>query len=715
MKKILLCSFSVSILFFHVSSIQGQWVLMNGPAGGSISSFASQNGRLYAGTSDGVFYTTNNGKEWISAGLNDTAVIALVSSNGNLIAGTPLSGTFLSSDGGAHWDTVISALSANVYALISSGSNVFAGSISRGVFFSTNSGRTWVTVNTGLPNYYGIKINALAMINQVIFAGTDSGVYSTANNGTLWTPMNTGLPPTSTGRHIHALLSLGTELYAGADSGGVYQSTNSGLSWTTSNSGLPNKDVLTLSFIFAESGFLFAGTRGGGIYKSADGHNWAAANNGLNGMLVQTIDSLNGNLFAGTAGYGVFLSSDVGANWHVINTGLNDMGVGEIVWNNGTLFAGSYGGGVGANGFSGGVFASTDLGSTWTISSNGMTTSSGFNPPLNAFTSVNGNLYAGSVGNGIYRSTDNGGNWTQLNNGLVNISIQAISGTNNWVFLSSLSGVYRSSNNGDQWLACDTGLYGNAKFVSSLLANGSDLFAGTEVSGMYLSNDNAASWTVVNTGFPCASCFYAAYVHSIADLGGNIFISTDSGIFRSSDNGGHWVASNNGLPNIRTTALDTAGGNLFVGTHGSGVFISKDNGAHWNQINEGLTDFGGAPYGSAGGYIYFASFGGKLWRRPLTDFTAGVRESSVTSLEIHAYPNPATDVATFGFTLARSSQVIVRITNSMGDVAATFTQSRLETGEHYITFNVQSLPAGIYFYQVSAGGETRSGKIIVSK
>lgn len=75
---------------------------------------------------------------------------------------------------------------------------------------------------------------------------------------------------------------------------------------------------------------IYAGTNGGGVYRSLDtGATWTPANNGLNtstnsvNVSALVINPANPNIiYAGTRGGGVFRSDNAGASWTAVFTGL---------------------------------------------------------------------------------------------------------------------------------------------------------------------------------------------------------------------------------------------------------------------------------------------------------------------------------------------------------------------------------------------------------
>ena len=95
------------ILVLLILSIptRAQWIQTNGPDGGGVCSFATLGTNLFAGTSGGIFLSTNNGSSWsaVNTGLTSAGVWTLAVSGTDLFAGTS-SGVFLSSNNGTSWN-----------------------------------------------------------------------------------------------------------------------------------------------------------------------------------------------------------------------------------------------------------------------------------------------------------------------------------------------------------------------------------------------------------------------------------------------------------------------------------------------------------------------------------------------------------------------------------------------------------------------------------
>jgi hypothetical protein len=120
--------------------------------------------RVFAGTAQGVYATSNGGLSWEErkAGLPAFEVRALVRHGTKLMAGTYGGGTYLSSDSGATWTAAKTGLSGNyVRSLLVEGSNIFAGISGTGAIDrTTDDGGSWTAVSTGM-NFYTV-IQALS-------------------------------------------------------------------------------------------------------------------------------------------------------------------------------------------------------------------------------------------------------------------------------------------------------------------------------------------------------------------------------------------------------------------------------------------------------------------------------------------------------------------------------------------------------------------------
>ena len=76
-------------------------------------------------------------------------------------------------------------------------------------------------------------------------------------------------------------------------------------------------------------------------------------------------------------------------------------------------------------------------------------------------------------------------------------------------------------------------------------------------------------------------------------------------------------------------------------------------------------------------------------------------------------PNPAYGETTIDFSLAQNSFVTIDLYNSLGVKIKNITSDNYQAGSHSLTFSVDNLPQGLYFYVMNANGFVESKSMIV--
>lgn len=253
----------------------------------SINALVATGDRLIAGTSlCGLYTSDNRGDDWTLTNLV-CGIYDLYIKGDSVYAGTT-DGVYFSNDDGTSWKQ-IGLDNTWVTAVLAIDNFLYAG-IEDGVRKSVNHGTSWTETNTGIPN--NTHIYCLAAQDEYIYAGSfESGVYRSDNSGSNWTSVSTGLPY----NFVHSLFVDGPTLYASVWWNGVYRSNDNGTSWNPA--GLSEACINE----FAKSGdSLIAATWQNGIYSSHDqGDNWNDLSSGLSEPVIESMALTDEYLFIG--------------------------------------------------------------------------------------------------------------------------------------------------------------------------------------------------------------------------------------------------------------------------------------------------------------------------------------------------------------------------------------------------------------------------------
>jgi C1A family cysteine protease/photosystem II stability/assembly factor-like uncharacterized protein len=235
--------------------------------------FIKTDGNIYAGTSSGVYYSTNYGNSWTSRGLSGIDIRSIgVGTNGYLYVATS-GGVRRSTNNGANWTLVNSGFqNLSILALLSlqNGDILAADSPGSGfqgsIYKSTDYGSNWVLVQSHGSLYVCFAKNYFS--NDIYFFSAVNSVYKSTDNGSSWSAFNVY----SDVRTDALINDVGTIFFSSRDhiaypyNYGIFRSLDNGNTWSQKNSGLNDLNVYSLGIL--PDGFLLAGVSDGGIYKS---------------------------------------------------------------------------------------------------------------------------------------------------------------------------------------------------------------------------------------------------------------------------------------------------------------------------------------------------------------------------------------------------------------------------------------------------------------
>ncbi len=401
-------------------------------------------------------------------------------------------------------------------------------------------------------------------------------------------------------------------VYIGTEGRGVWRSTDNGLNWVEVSAGLPvwtehrfgspswwNGEQLTISVMIhhpSQSGLLWAGTSGGGLFFSSDGGlNWSSAGEGLpEGVTIYSMFVKPNDpdiLFVGMDG--LYRSTDGGVSWSLLEQ-VPHGSTYRVVCIQGDpgnpdhLYTGI--GSAGEPDFAWGLMESWDSGDSWAVVNQEFTFHElQIHPEDNQL--LWAVVYTGYMEWMIFKSTDGGQTWSVHPD---------ISDPWNWVlrlyqdaggnlFVQDVFQLWKSVDFGQTWsiIASDIPTYASWDHLVHIAVNPrnvNSVFIGFD-NGIYHSNDGGVTNFLTEEGID-NSYIQAIVAHpsdpDILYVGGGTDFGFDSGGFWKSDDGGmHWIRL--AAETVTAIAIDPLHPDtLYRG--GRSLMRSYDGGQNWVNI-----------------------------------------------------------------------------------------------------------------------------------
>lgn len=187
---------SYAAALFKSSDGGASWtnIFANGIAGSYVNSLAidpiSPN-KIFAGTSNGVYRSSNSGSSWLkNSGSVYSYELAIDPKNTNIIYSGYYQSVYKSTNGGINWTYSSSGLLSTCYTLLvdhTVTSNIYFGSLV-GIFKSSNGGINWSAANSGLIAASIIAMGMASSDPRTIYIEFDNNaVFKTTNSGENWT------------------------------------------------------------------------------------------------------------------------------------------------------------------------------------------------------------------------------------------------------------------------------------------------------------------------------------------------------------------------------------------------------------------------------------------------------------------------------------------------------------------------------------------------
>jgi photosystem II stability/assembly factor-like uncharacterized protein len=451
---------------------------------------------IYAGTSNGLFKSTNGGGAWTqprASGLPArlSAIAVSPGQEATIYAGATSGGLFLSTDGGATFTAASgNGLATQPIAAISfTGAGELFAAAAVGEIFKSSDGVSFTALDVPATAQLS-QLASIASQPGTVIVATDQGVLRTSDDGGRWAASNEGL--SAIGSYaVTATPGQHGVLLAGAESIGIVSSLESADSWWLLDPGALDPHAIAFapdnpSVVYARSGCA--------IRKSIDGGlSWGDAVKGLAVASDPTACALAISRSSSTTLYSVqqyalFRSSNGGGAWTNVTGGLPHVTLYSVAIDPGdvnTVYVGTGPSAVAGSTVGNGLYRTSNGGASWTQLTGAIANQNVYSlliSPTNA-----ARLYAGSDG-AIFVSADRGASWTKAAAPGA-IRCLELDPSNAAVLYACGAGkLFKSSDSGASWSEIDSGLGGlNPAGVSVDAVDPHLLYVATPEAGVFRS------------------------------------------------------------------------------------------------------------------------------------------------------------------------------------------------------------------------------------
>lgn len=194
------------------------------PTATFVNAVVSSGNHVIAGTSQGIYYSTDQGETWQPSSASQFNITDMSSTeDGYVYAVRQINGVYRSSDYGVNWSPAFTL--SSIISVSALNNFVYAGGFDIGAYHSTDYGNSWF----GAPGFPGgtsvYDIEFVPEETGMVLAGTDqefSYIYASYNNGNFFGPYSEGLGPNAV---TECFTSNSTYMFAGTDYNGVWRRT----------------------------------------------------------------------------------------------------------------------------------------------------------------------------------------------------------------------------------------------------------------------------------------------------------------------------------------------------------------------------------------------------------------------------------------------------------------------------------------------------------
>jgi hypothetical protein len=525
-------------------------------------------------------------------GLTGGTVVKGIRVPGHMFLGTLDGGVFRSPNNAiAAWGTrSVGLLSGKINDFAYSGRHVIAAT-DKGLYMFNGvdgSDRFWNKIDKGLAVYFPdqttIKINAVAvafaMLDTVIFVGTDKGIFYTFDYGSNFYEVDHPLVKNKPITGFLLISSPHNSLFVSVREHGLVNNPNITQDYNNfSEFNDPNTLGSDIRLLGHSGGKIYVAKNDKLMVSSTSLPSFSDESSGLmSGININSMGFTSNRQFLATS-TGLYYKENSENLWNLSsNSELNSQDVNVVIPTNDTLVVGVS---------NKGVMKSNDNGNTWSYLNTGLGNIKTFSVDAWGVNDADYNLVVSATERGVVLSRTLGTDPSLRNEGITDhLNITDVKIFETYVYASTKNaGVFRRTHDTSSvviWEPFNDGLP-TGKAILKLFKVKSSLYALDQDNRVWVKNGNNNSpWTE----FILPPSF--GRLMGILVYDDYLIIASESKIFFSTQFTLMWQSYMNGLEsmNSKITSLTEYQGILYIGTAGSGVWYADfKNNSNWMQAN----------------------------------------------------------------------------------------------------------------------------------
>jgi uncharacterized repeat protein (TIGR01451 family) len=574
----------LSLLFFSLPLLlnaQLSWQKLNGPSGGGYRVYPGKDGYIFSVESGNALYRSGNGgQSWEKMPQTPANIWywpLVVGADGNMYAGKSQQ-LYRSTNNGVSWTLLNNNIfHESIYAL--PGGEILIGDYSDKIKRSTDNGQTWTVVSDSADATGGFARNPN---NGDVYAwggypatGEPGKLWRSPDEGQTWTMVleGTGLRP------YQMAFSPNGAVFVGAEDL-IWRTLDNGATWTSLGAFF-NNSSREISVGVSPTGRLFAHEWYISKYSDDNGNTWTPLTDESGNAFQAFSGPIDGKMFALRETGSLYATADNGATWQFAANNIFRSTMYNIIHLDAARILARTGDGL---------FYTADGGNSWDLIWDKLSDENlSFFENQILTAAPDGSWYLWSGINLIRFSQSGQTNAVlPLPPGINKSSFQGIwcHPFSNTVFVAGYTGLYASQDAGQHWT-----LYSAyAPETLLFLPDGSMLSFG--FGGSFKSTDNGLNWTKISDiSFQSGSVTLASdgLLYGIT-LNNELMVSPDGGLT--------WdTRPINNTFNLTNPVVNNAGHIFLYDYFNNLVFRSVDGGLTFNQLSGPNPDGGGA-YGT---------------------------------------------------------------------------------------------------------------------